>query len=239
MCGRFALSIAPTQFQRLFGCAPPEGLVARWNVTPDGLIVVVRAGEGGAREAVFARWGLLGPWMKEASDPGRQINARVETAAEKPMFRDALRRGRCLIPASGFYEWQKAGSGPSQPFFIGLESGEPFAFAGLWRASRLADGTVLATCAILTTAASPLLKPIHHRMPVILPAASQDLWLDPAVRDPGLLQALLSPRPDAELAAHTVGRAVNNPRNDGSALAEPVAAEAKPPDPGPVQGSLL
>lgn len=236
MCGRFALSIDPEGFQGTFGCAPPEGMQARWNIAPDSAIVVVRRGEGGAPEAAFVRWGLLGPWMTEASDPGRQINARAETAAEKPMFRDAFRRGRCLIPASGFYEWQKAGSGPAQPFFVGLADGGPFAFAGLWRANRLADGGTLATCAILTTAASPLLKPIHHRMPVILPEASHGLWLDPSVKDRGLLEALLIPRPDRELAAWPVSRAVNNPRSEGPELARPVEAA---PDPGPAQGSLL
>ncbi|MEK0081945.1 SOS response-associated peptidase [Benzoatithermus flavus] len=239
MCGRFALSIVPAEFERVFGCAPPEGIVDRWNIAPDSAIVVVRAGEGGVPEAAFVRWGLLGPWAKEANDPGRQINARVETAASKPMLRDAFRRGRCLIPASGFYEWQKKGSGPAQPFFIGLESGEPFAFAGLWRANRLADGSVLETCTILTTAASLLLKPIHHRMPVILPTASHALWLDPTVKDTGLLEALLIPRPDSELAVRAVGRAVNNPRNEGPSLAEPLGQrEERAPEPGPAQGSL-
>ena len=113
------------------------------------------------------------------------------------MFRDSFKKGRCLIPATGFYEWQKAGAGPSRPFFIALASGEPFAFAGLWRRNRLADGTLLDSCAILTTDASPLLRPIHHRMPVILPAASQALWLDPTLKDPEFLQALLTPVPDA------------------------------------------
>lgn len=237
MCGRFALSITPVDFQRVFGCAPPEGLKASYNVTPDRQIVIVRVSPDGVREAVFARWGILGPWMDDANDPGRQINARSETAAEKPMFRDAFRKGRCLIPALGFYEWQKAGSGPSRPFFVGLASGEPFAFAGLWRRNRLVSGELIDTCTILTTAASPMLAPIHHRMPVILPEASLALWLDPELKDRSLLQALLVPRPDHELTAHEVGRAVNSPRNDGPALIEPAAEPA--PCPGPTQGSLL
>jgi len=236
MCGRFALSIIPARFQRVFGCAAPEGLRPRYNVVPDGGIVAVRTGEGGEREAVWLRWGMLGPWMKEANDPGRQINARAETAAEKPMFRDAFKRRRCLIPALGFYEWQKAGAGPSRPFFVGLASGEPLAFAGLWRRSHLANGETLETCTILTTTASPLLRPIHHRMPMILPEAAWDAWLDPAVSEPEFLHALLSPVPDSELVAHEVGRAVNNPRNDAPSLVEPATptAEARPE-----QGSLL
>ena len=201
-------------------------------MTPDRQIPIVRAGEHG-REAAFARWGLLGPWMKEANDPGRQINARSESAAEKPMFRDSFKKGRCLIPATAFYEWQKAASGPARPFCVALASGEPFAFAGLWRRNRLSDGGLLESCAILTTAASPLLRPIHPRMPVILPAASRELWLDPALKDAEFLQALLTPVTDRELAAWEIGRAVNSPKNDGPQLMEPVAA------PGAAQASLL
>jgi putative SOS response-associated peptidase YedK len=231
MCGRFALSMLPHRFHEAFGCDPPAGLGESWNVTPDRQIPIVRATAEGGREAVFARWGLLGPWMKEASDPGRQINARSETAAEKPMFRDSMRKGRCLIPAVGFYEWQKAGAGPSRPFFISLASRAPFAFAGLWRRNRLVDGTLLDSCAILTTDASPLLRPIHHRMPVILPPAAWSLWLDPKVHDREFAIALLTPVSDAELAAWEVARSVNNPRNEGPDLAEPVAAAPVPPQP--------
>jgi putative SOS response-associated peptidase YedK len=167
--------------------------------------------------------------MKEANDPGRQINARAETAAAKPMFRDSLRKGRCLIPATGFYEWQKTGSGPSRPCHVALASGAPFAFAGLWRRNRLADGALLDSCAILTTDASPLLRGIHHRMPVILPPAHHASWLEPAVKAPEFVQALLTPVPDQELAAWEVGRAVNNPRQDGPQLVEPVQEGPVPP----------
>lgn len=221
MCGRFALSLLPRQFSLLFGCNPPDGLTASWNVTPDRQIPIVRMGQEG-REAVFARWGLLGPWMKEANDPGRQINARSESAAQKPMFRDSFKKGRCLIPATAFYEWQKAASGPARPYGVALASGEPFAFAGLWRRNRLTDGTLLDSCAILTTDASPLLRPIHPRMPVILPPASHALWLDPELKDPEFLQALLTPVEDAQLGVWEIGRAVNSPKNDGPELLDPV-----------------
>ena len=232
MCGRFALSMLPHHFQQAFACDPPDELGESWNVTPDRQIPIVRAGPDGIREAAFARWGLLGPWMKEVSDPARQINVRSETAAAKPMFRDSFKKGRCLIPATGFYEWLKAGSGPSRPFFVALAAGAPFAFAGLWRRNRLTDGSLLDSCAILTTDASPLLRSIHPRMPVILPQASQALWLDPTLRDPEFLQALLTPLPDAELAVWEVGRAVGNPRNNGPQLSEPLA-------PTPRQTSLI
>jgi putative SOS response-associated peptidase YedK len=237
MCGRFALSIVAAQFQLAFDCAPPDGLTSSYNVTPDTQIVVIRADEEGRPVAGFARWGLLGAWMKEANDPARQINARAETAAEKPMFRDAFKKGRCLIPATGFYEWQKAGAGSSRPFYVGLASGEAFAFAGLWRRNKLADGSTHDTCAILTIQASSLLEPIHHRMPVILPQASQALWLDPTLKDAGILQALLAPRPDHELYAYEVSRAVNAPRNDGPELIR--ALDSVQVDQGPAQRTLF
>src|SRR4051812_22668901 len=231
MCGRFVLSMLPRQFQQAFACDPAKALGESWNVPPARRIPIVRAGPAGDRQAAFARWGLLGPWMKEANDPGRKINARADTAAIKPMFRDSFKKGRCLIPATGFYEWQKAGAGPSRPFYIALGSGEPFAFVGLWRRNRLADGTLLDSCAILTTDASPLLRPIHHRMPVILPTASQALWLDPTLKDAEFLQALLTPVLDGEISAWEVGRAVNNPRNEGPQLTEPLAESRVPQQP--------
>lgn len=237
MCGRFALSIVTAQFRLTFDCPPPEGLTSSYNVTPDAQIVVIRADDGARPAAGFARWGLLGAWMKEVNDPARQINARAETAAEKPMFRGAFKKGRCLIPATGFYEWQKAAAGPSRPFFVGLASGDAFAFAGLWRRNRLADGSTHDTCAILTTQASPLLEPIHHRMPIILPRASQAPWLDPTLENAGMLQALLTPRPDEELHAYEVSRAVNAPRNNGPKLIRPLAAVQL--EQGPAQHSLL
>lgn len=239
MCGRFALSIIPARFEAMFGCAPPEDLRPRYNITPDSDILAVRARADGLPEAVRLRWGMLAPWMKEADDPGRQINARSETAAEKPMFRDAFRRRRCLIPATGFYEWQKAGQGPARPFFVGLATREPLAFAGIWRDSRLADGSTLSSCAILTMAASPLLRPIHPRMPVMLPAAVHAAWLDPAVHAPEILAALLEPVPDAQLLVHEVGRAVNSPRQDDAGLMAPVADGAERRPPAPPQGSLF
>lgn len=237
MCGRFALSIVAAQFQLAFDCAPPDGLTSSYNVTPDTQIVVIRADEAGRPVAGFARWGLLGAWMKEATAPARQINARAETAAEKPMFRDAFKKGRCLIPAMGFYEWQKAAAGPSRPFYVGLASGEAFAFAGLWRRNKLADGSTHDTCVILTIQASPLLEPIHHRMPVILPRSSQAQWLDPTLKDTGKLQSLLEPRPDHELQAYEVSRAVNAPRSSGPELIRPLAAAQA--QLGPAQHTLL
>lgn len=239
MCGRFALSITAAQFRTLFGVPLPDGFRPSWNVTPDAQIVVVRGDVEGGREALFMRWGLLGPWMKEAGDRGRQINARLETAAEKPMFRASFRKGRCLIPADGFYEWQKQESGPSRPFFISRADGAPLAFAGLWRLNRLADGSLLATCAILTTAASPSIRGLHHRMPLMLDKASIGPWLDPTLEDPTLLRETIEPLPDEALAAHEVSRRVNSPRNDDAALITPAEPGAEVPAPPTRQGSLL
>ncbi len=241
MCGRFALSITPAQFRRVFGCEPPE-MPARFNITPDSEILVVRAGVDGLREAVPVRWGLLPPWSSDPADPARQINARIETAAEKPMFRAAFRRGRCLVPADGFYEWQKGGGGPSRPWFVRMRDGGPMAFAGLWWRTRLADGSELDTCAILTMDALPSIRGIHHRMPVIVAPDRFDAWLDPALRDPALLRELLAPPGDGEIEAVPVSRRVNDPRNEGPELVQPV--EEAPPEirHGPkraAQGSLF
>jgi putative SOS response-associated peptidase YedK len=239
MCGRFALSIIPARFQRVFGVMPPEGYVARWNIVPDSPIPIVRAAREGGREATFARWGLLGPWMKEANDKGRQINARCETAAEKPMFRDSLAKGRCLVPADGFYEWQKQRSGPSRPFFVTSRSGEPLAFAGLWRRTRLGNGELLESCAILTTAAHPSIAAIHPRMPVILPVAAHDAWLDAGVAAPERLLSLLRSGTDGELAFREVTRRVNDPREDDPGLPLPAADAPAEPTPEPAQASLF
>lgn len=241
MCGRFALSITPARFARVFGCAAPAA-PARWNIAPDSPIVVVRTGATGVREAALVRWGLLPPWSSDPVDPARQINARVETAAEKPMFRAAFRRRRCLVPADGFYEWQKRGTGPSQPFFVRYRDGGPMAFAGLWWRTRLADGGELDSCAILTMDALPSIRGIHHRMPVLVPPEQFDLWLDPSVRDPALLRALLAPPEEDAVEAVPVDRRVNDPRNEGPELVAPVpepAPEARPEPKRAVQGRLF
>lgn len=243
MCGRFAFSIDAAGFGAAFGVRPPEGYRPRWNVAPDTDIVVIRTGPGGCREAVLMRWGLMAPWMRDAKDPGRQINARAETAAEKPMFRDSFRKGRCIIPADGFYEWQKCASGPSRPHFVRRRDGEWVAFAGLWRVNRLGTGELLTTCAILTTEPNPLLRRLHHRMAIMLRPENVDAWLDPAVTDPGFLHELLDPLPEEELEAYEVGRGVSNVRNDGPDLSAPAGSasepEPEPPEDEPRQGSLL
>jgi putative SOS response-associated peptidase YedK len=231
MCGRFALYIQAGAFLDIFGCPPPDALEPRYNIVPDReIVVIVQAAEG--RRAGRLRWGLLPPWAETPNDRGRQINARSESVFEKPMFKSAALRHRCLIPASGFYEWQKAGKA-SQPYFIHRKDGSPVAMAGIWRRSTIGE-TATATCAILTMDAYPAIAGIHHRMPVMLDPAAWDAWLDPASNDPARLQAALRPLPEDAIAAHAVGRAVNSPANDGPELVRPEEAAAVP-----VQGALF
>lgn len=209
---------------RLFGVAVPDEHAPRYNIAPSQGILAVRAapdGGDGAREAAVLRWGLVPSWAKDPDIGNRMINARAETVAEKPSFRAAFRRRRCLVPATGFYEW-RAASGPKQPYTIGMADGGPFAMAGLWEHWTEPDGAAVETCAILTTEANELLRPIHARMPVIVAPSDFDLWLDPALAMPELLAPLLRPFDAAAMAAHPVSRHVNNVRNDDPACLEPV-----------------
>jgi len=230
MCGRFALFLEPGAFLDIFGCPPPDELEPRYNIVPDRGIVAVRAGENG-REAVRLRWGLLPPWADDPADRGRQINARSETVFEKPSFKSAARRHRCLIPASGFYEWQKR-AGQSQPFFIHRADEASLAMAGIWRESRFGEA-VVESCSILTMAAYPSISGIHHRMPVMLRPSVWEAWIDPTCNDINKLRDALQPLPESEIAAHPVGRAVNNPANDSYRLIE--RQDEQPP----AQGALF
>ena len=224
MCGRYSLTSPGEAMARLFGVAMGEH-APRYNIAPSQGILVARAapdGEAGAREAAVLRWGLVPSWAKDPDIGNRMINARAETVAEKPSFRAAFRRRRCLVPATGFYEWRVA-SGPKQPYHIGMADGGPFAMAGLWEHWTGPDGAAVETCAILTTEANELLRPIHARMPVIVAPGDFDLWLDPELTMPELLAPLLRPFDAAAMAARAVSRHVNNVRNDDPACLEPVA----------------
>ncbi len=235
MCGRFALYLQAGAFADIFGCPAPADLAPRYNIVPDGAIVAIVRGEQG-RVAGRLRWGLLPPWAEAPNDRGRQINARSETVFEKPSFKSAALRHRCLIPASGFYEWQKGGAA-SRPWFIHRADKAPIAMAGIWRRSRLGDATHT-SCAILTMDAYPSIEGIHHRMPVMLDPAAWDAWLDPETRDPVQLQLALQPLPEALITAHEVSRAVNSPANDRADLVEPVG-EAPAAPAAPEQGALF
>jgi putative SOS response-associated peptidase YedK len=167
----------------------------------------------GQRELAWLRWGLVPSWAKDPSIGNRLINARAETVAEKPAFRTALRRRRCLVVADGFYEWQRSGRA-KDPYFIRMRDDRPFAFAGLWESWEGPDHSVLETCTILTTEPNELVRPIHDRMPVILPPEVYACWLDTSIQDPGRLSQLLVAYASEPMEAYCVGSLVNSPAHD-------------------------
>jgi putative SOS response-associated peptidase YedK len=217
MCGRFALYARPEALALEFGLASAPPLAPRYNIAPGSDILVVRAPRG-MPEARALRWGLVPSWAKDPSIGTRMIHARAETVAEKPAFRAALRRRRCLVPASGFYEWQARGR-LRQPWYIRPRERELFAFAALWESWRGAQGTV-ESCALVVTAANAAIAPIHDRMPVIVDPPDYARWLDceasADVRD------LLRPCAPQALLLHPVDRAVNDARTDSPLLIEPL-----------------
>jgi putative SOS response-associated peptidase YedK len=216
MCGRYALHAHPQVIALQFGLASLPEMKARYNIAPASQVLVVCAGET-APLAASVRWGLVPRWAKDPAIGAKLNNARAETVAEKPSFRDAFRRRRCLIPASGFYEW-KTEAGRKQPYYVHPAYGELFALGGLWETWRGAEG-LLETCAVITTAANATMRPIHDRMPVLVAQRDYARWLDCArgndVRD------LLRPCESAAIAVRRVGRAVSDARNEGEKLIEP------------------
>jgi len=213
MCGRFTLWLQFGDLVKAFpGLVFPEFLPPRYNIAPTQDAAVVP--NDGLKQVQLFRWGLLPSWAKDPSIGNRMINARAETVAQKPAYRAAYRRRRCLVLADGFYEWRREpGSRTKTPMYIQLASGEPFAFAGLWEVWR-PDDTPLFTYTIITTEPNALLEPIHDRMPVILPREAYDRWLDPAAQRPGSFSDLLVPYPAEEMVAHPVSTYVNSPGND-------------------------
>lgn len=221
MCGRFALLILGNSVAEIFGAPAPRDAAPRHNIAPSQAVLAVRAAQGGrSREVAALRWGLVPPWAKDPSIGDRLINARAETVAQKPAFRNAFRRRRCLIPASGFYEWKRTG-GRKQPYFVRRRDGELLAFAGLWERWEPEGAPPLETCAIVTTQANELLEPVHDRMPVILDPPGREAWLDPEAA-PGRLSDLLVPCPPGDLEAYPVAPLVNNPRIDDPRLVVPL-----------------
>jgi putative SOS response-associated peptidase YedK len=185
----------------------------RYNIAPTQPVLAVRAGpEEGELEVVSLRWGLVPSWADDPKIGYRMINARAETVGERPAFRTAFQRRRCLVLADGFFEWQKQGK-HKVPFHLCLHERAPFAFAGLWEHWER-DGEILETCTLLTTTANDFLRPIHERMPVILPRSDYDRWLDPQFRDASALQALLLPYPAEAMSAYPVSSWVNDAKHD-------------------------
>ena len=213
MCGRYVVTTPGEVLAELFELDEKPHLVPRWNVAPTQEVAIVRARPEGGRELAMARWGLVPFWAKDRAIGNRLINARAESLAEKPAYRDSFKKRRCLVVADGFYEWQKV-DGRKQPWLLRLRDGGPFGFAGLWSLWRdKASGEELESCTIVTTSPNELAAPIHDRMPVILPRERHAEWLDPAA-EPSSLAALLEPFPAAEMEAYPVSTWVNAPQHD-------------------------
>jgi putative SOS response-associated peptidase YedK len=226
MCGRFTLTSTPEALAERFGIAPPESLAPRYNIAPGQMLWTLRGDpEASVRVWAPARWGLVPSWAKYSSVGSRMINARSETAAEKPAFRRALRARRCLIPADGFYEWAER-DGRKQAFYIGLRGRGVFGFAGLWERWRDSSGAALESCTILTGAANETLQEIHPRMPVMLAPEHYAAWLDPELHDPTALQPLYARWRDAAFAFHPVSSRVNDARVDDAACIAPTTQGA-------------
>jgi putative SOS response-associated peptidase YedK len=221
MCGRFAFYSPHEAVIRLFGVAAAPEIEARWNIAPTQFIATVReAGE--PREVAMLYWGLVPSWAKEKSIGTRMINARSETLGEKPSFRNAFRRRRCLILADGYYEWQRSGA-VKQPYFIAFDDGQPFGMAGLWERWREpATGEPLESCCIVTTSPAPTVAHVHDRMPVIVPPVAYAEWLDPKNEATDRLARLFEPCIRPDLRARPVSRRVNDARNQGADLIEPI-----------------
>ncbi len=207
-------------------------LMPRYNIAPTQMIAAVRPGDNRQRELVSMRWGLIPSWAKDVFIGSRLINARSETADAKPAFRQAFKRRRCVIPASGFYEWKRldAVGKRKQPYYVARCDGSPMIMAGLWESWNDADsGHLLETCTILTTEPNAMLRDLHDRMPVVLDESGWDLWLDPTIDDADRLKAVLHAAPSEWFAMHPVSSRVNMPRHDDSSLIERVEVDAADP----------
>jgi putative SOS response-associated peptidase YedK len=211
MCGRFSLDALPDTLARHFDLPEVPALAPRYNIAPSQDIAVIRPGLRG-RECVLLRWGLVPAWSSEPRTKYSTINARAESVADKPTYRHAFRHRRCLIPATGFYEWKQAGE-TRIPHHIRMKDGGLFALAGLWERWEK-DGNVLESCTIIVTGANRLMAPIHDRMPVILDPDRYADWLEPDKTDSDALLAMLVPYTEDSMEAWPVSRLVNNPAND-------------------------
>jgi putative SOS response-associated peptidase YedK len=233
MCGRYAVTSSPEAIRALFRYDDMPNFPPRYNIAPTQPIAVVRLMDGKRRFALV-RWGLIPSWVKDPKTMPSMFNARGESVIDKPAFRAAMKRRRCLIPADGFYEWQSLRD-RKQPFYVRGKSGEPLAFAGLWECWTGPNGEELETAAIVTTTANRTLAPLHDRMPVVVPPEAFELWLNCADVDAQTAAALIAPAGEDVLEAYEVSSAVNRVANDNPVLLERAAPagapEAKPERP--------
>jgi putative SOS response-associated peptidase YedK len=225
VCGRYSLAVPdPGQLRARFPIGEQVEVRERFNVAPGDEVLAVTTDRSGKPRGELLRWGLVPPWSERPGAAGKMINARAETVAEKPAYRSAFERFRCLIIADGFYEWRRISPGPKDAFHITRPQGEPFAFAGLWSVWHRGQPDAIRSCTIITTAANTAVAQLHDRMPVVLDPSQEDAWLDsttPAER----LHQLLAGLTPAETAVRQVGPAVNDARYDGpECLADPLPA---------------
>jgi putative SOS response-associated peptidase YedK len=217
MCGRFALKHTPVEIASHFSLAECADFDARFNIPPGTNIPVIRHSPEGKRVLHLLRWGLVPHWAKDPSIGAKLNNARGESVAEKPSFRDAFNRRRCLVPASGFFEWKTEGK-VKQPYYISLRSNDPMAMGGIWESWRSPDGSILRTVCIVTVGPNAVMSPIHDRMPVILSAEHWQAWLTAPASD---IQSLVAPCPADRIQAWTVSRRVNKIADDDCSLIDP------------------
>jgi putative SOS response-associated peptidase YedK len=221
MCGRYTLRVPVEKLGEEFSLEENGmELQPRYNIAPTQEVAAVLE-TGGRRHLELLRWGLIPAWADDPAIGSRLINARAETAPEKPSFRSAFKNRRCLVVADGFYEWKREADG-KQPYYVRMERGRPFAFAGLWESWTAPDGEEVRSCAIITTEANRLMAPIHNRMPVILPPDHYSPWLDEDLREAEPLRELLRPYERDDLEAYAVSRHVNRPANDDEGCVEPL-----------------
>ena len=227
MCGRYTLATpSPADIRARFPVGGAVEIRRRYNVAPGDDVLAVTTDRDGAPRGELLHWGLVPSWSKGPGSGLKMINARVETVAERPAFRRAFERYRCLIVADGFYEWRRQPAGPKQPFHITPAGGGAFAFAGLWSIWYAEDGEKLRSCAILTTAPNAAIAPLHDRMPVILAPEHERRWLDSATPREELF-ALLAGLPAEQTALRAVGPAVNDARYDGPECVAPAADQGQ------------
>ena len=238
MCGRFTQTQTPETLAAAFQLSVLPQWQPRYNIAPtQPVATVLKTADSTERQFQHLRWGLIPAWAKDKTMGSRLINARAETVSEKPSFRAAFKKRRCLILADGFYEWQRQ-EGGKQPFYFRLQSGGPFAFAGLWECWQEKEESALAwpphrgiappkllTCTILTINANALMQQYHHRMPVILKPEDYDRWLDPALQNPAQLQPLLQPYRSDVMIAYPVSKIVNKPSNESPECLERLRIE--------------
>ncbi len=222
MCGRFTLQIPPELLAEIFGLLEIPVFPARYNIAPTQQVAVVRSTGNDHNRLDFLRWGLIPSWAKDPSIGSRMINARSETVHEKPAFRHGIKFSRCIVVASGFYEWKEEDK-RKVPLYVRLKDGSPMCFAGLWDHWKSPEGENIESCTILTTSSNRLISTLHDRMPVILHREEYPLWLDREVTDPEKLKQLYQPYPADPMEMYPVSPLVNSPHNESPELIKPIA----------------